>query len=163
MKKIITWMVMTIVLLSAIVTAYNLGAKSTQGQMSSKLESSEENIAINETNQSEIILFRVEDYIINDESVILIGAKCGAFLRWTPDEDFVTSYILPAKYEINYETEMDYYTKYYDYGTIELIGGNIGEYFSNIFETASIKVDYIYLHIHNSNVMFIQQAIVVAY
>ena len=118
---------------------------------------------ISETEQNGVILFKIEGYSVFDSSVILIGNKCGAFLRWTPDEDFVTTAEISAKYDVPNEVEIDYYTEYIYHSIVEHKGGSVGDYFRNIYENVPIKSDYVYIHLHNGQVVYIQQAQYVCY
>jgi hypothetical protein len=116
-----------------------------------------------ETEQNGVILFKIEGYTITENSVVLAGKKCGAFLRWTPDEDFVTTAEIPAGFDVPNAVEMDYYTEYVYHSVVEHKGGSLGNYFSNIYESVPIKADFVYLHLQNGQVVYIQQAQYVCY
>ena len=170
MKKVMIGIIAVMLLAGVAAIASNLGKDSEAektpqdstppDEVITKEETTKEETAGEETNMSEtdqngVILFKVEDYTIKRDSVVLTGKKCGAFLWWTPDEDFVTSYDVPTEVEVPNEVTMDYYTEYNYYAAVEFTGGEMGHYFGDIYKNASIKAQYIYLHMQNGEVVYI--------
>ena len=173
MKKVVICLIILILLAGSATAAYYLGEKSGKAQLpphvpatvevanaanTGKAEINQTELGQTETDQTKIdqtgvILFKIEDYIKKESSIILKGTKRGAFLYWTPDEDFVTSDETPAEFEIPNDVIMDYYTGI-DYGIVELTGGEVGLYYDKLY-----KGEFIYLHLNDENVVYIQQAI----
>jgi uncharacterized protein YxeA len=158
MKKVVIWMIAVVLLVGSTATAFHLGKNSETAQQPQKSSSIKETpnsaeIEQTEIEQNGIILFNIEDYSTKHNSVVLEGKKCGAFLSWTPDEDFVTSDETPAVFDISNEVIMDYYTGI-DYGIVELTGGEVRQHYVKFY-----RGEFIYLHLYSGKVVYIQQAL----
>lgn len=188
MKKVVIGILAVVLLVGATVSAFYLGKQAGAPPVVQELTPAEDNVAednvakdlgandevtgadvageginVVESNGDGVILFKIENFILTDDSVVLEGKRCGAFLRWTPDEDWVTSHEEPAKFEVSNEVIMDYYTAYIQHSVVEITGGEVGDYFNTIYEDAHIKAKFVYLHMQNKEVIYIQQILDICY
>lgn len=83
--------------------------------------------------------------------------KMRAILYWMLVEDFVTSYEEETKFDVSNEVIIEYYQGI-DYSIVEVTGGEIGDHFEKLYEG-----EFIYLHVHDGKVVYIQQAIRIPY
>ena len=165
MKKVIVWIIALAVLAGTAAAAFHLGrtweTPDTAGTEENKVGQAE--IKEPKVKDDGIVLFRIESFTMGDDSVLLSGKECGAFLTWTPDDDWITTRELPAEFAVPNDADIDYCPEWAEYATIEIAGSSAGRYFGDIYEKASVKAEYVYLHLQDGVVITIQQILEVCY